>query len=202
MTILPPLEQREAAGINTVKRGIVYALHLLKTVAPLAIDIARTVSLGDTINARLLGRASLNYDETVYLLSGSNPLQGLAVLSTATVNHSYGTLEGATGGYALPTMPDSINTLELYLAWLTYSLIAIEAAQLPPKIDSVKISQGKNQDGFYLKWEYNFVYDYLTFAQTGNLIAAIDGVGSTPPPSQSTLFDNTSIINNSFVVTN
>lgn len=204
MTTLPPSEQREAAGITTIRRGIAYALHLLKKVSGTEVDIARQVGVSGTeINARMIARITMNYDESVYLLYGSNPLKGLQPLTTETVNHSYGNL-AAGNGYPIPTMPGEVNTLELYLVWLTNLLIATEAAQSPPKIDSVKISQGRNSQGFTLKWDYVIPFNYLTFAQTGNLIGAVD-IATTPDPDPdpvSTEFDNTTIINNAFLVGN
>lgn len=179
MTILPDKLTRDSLLIDTVERGIVFALLLLRNACTSkgkdysyynAIRIATNVRpSGNTFQSVINATAKIPYHSNAALLSGMDLLKNLKDLTDLTIAPNFNPLTPTANA---PTLPDEqlfVNTLEKYL--LFYSQIL--AAAVLPVVDRVKISfLEEDPKEPTLSIEYSLPIDWRKYLLTNNLIEA------------------------------
>jgi hypothetical protein len=206
---------RETLGIDTIERGIVFALLLLRNAGTregktgkyfnavrLSVSVRAT---GNTYQANLSATAKIPYLSNAALLSGMNLIQNIKPISDLTIAPNFNPLTPTNNPPTLPEEPNAVNTLEKYL--LYYSQIL--AASILPVIDRVKISfleEDPSEPSVLI--DYLLPIDWSKYLLTNNIIEATKLLATriiSEPIEEIpllTLIGNNNAIDNLFLVGN
>lgn len=211
MTILIDKATREILNIDTLERGIIMSLLLLRNAANAegkdgayfnSVRISTSVrQSGETYQANLNATAKIPYHSNLALLSGMNLIRNLKPLTTLTVTPSFRPLSPTPNAPLLPLEPAYVNNLERYLVWASKIL----AASLLPAIDRVKMSffeEDPKEPSVSL--EYSLPIDWKIYLLTNNLLEAskvtvssyLNDLDFDAIPSASNLLGNQSLVGN------
>lgn len=132
MTQLIPNSERDALGIDTLSRTIIYAVHILEYVTKDNIDLAENVGFvttsqasDDTVKTAFTAQVDLTYNEANALTSGFKlwgNINNLTAVASPTYLASLPTSPTPTN--SLPTEPTEVNTVEKYFYWACQILSA------------------------------------------------------------------------------
>lgn len=205
MTVLPARLSRLALGIDSVERGIVFALLALKQATLAlpdtnpnkeAISLVNTVSIVDgAYRATLAAKAVLPFDKNLYLQAAGSVSGSVLPLSDVEVS-VLGVSPTEGNYYPIPEDPPEIETLEQYLVWLS---LFWQQNFTNPTLNLVKFT---NYLANNLVLEYAIPFDYLTYLQTQNLLKAVLPQISGNEPEIPTFVGNNFLFNNSIYLAN
>lgn len=179
MTFLINKPTLDALGIDTLERGIVLSLLLLRQACTSAgkdspyyqaIRISTNVrAAGETYAANINATAKIPYQSSAALVSGMNLLKYLKPLSTLRVDPFFAPISPTPDAPALPQLPNLVNTLEKYLFFYSQVL----AASVLPIVDRIKISfleEDPKEPSLLI--DYLLPIDWDKYLLTNNLIGA------------------------------
>ncbi|BFM40734.1 hypothetical protein [Synechocystis sp. LKSZ1] len=205
MTVLPARLSRLALGIDSVERGIVFALIGLKQATlglpatdpnKEAISLVNTVSIVDGVyRATLAAKVVLPFDKTLYLQTAGSVSGSVLPVSEAEID-ILGTSPTEEEHFPIPEDPPEIETLEQYLVWLT---LFWQQNFASPTLNLVKFTNFLANN---LVLEYAIPFDYLTYLKTQNLLKAVLPQISGNEPEIPTFVGNNFLFNNSIYLAN
>lgn len=179
MTVLLSKQTRENLKIDTLERGIILSILLLRSAAnsgnvpglylnsvKVSTNIRQT---GESYQASFIGSAKIPYQSNPALLGGMDILENLKPLSTLTVTPNFLELKPTPNAPSLPAEPDRVNTLEKYLLWAAQIL----AASILPVVDRVKIAffeEDPKEPSLLI--DVNLPIDWSAYLLSNNLLAA------------------------------
>lgn len=179
MTVFINRSTRDALGIDTLERGIVLALLLLRNAGIAngkndpyysAIKISTNVrATGETYQANINATAKIPYHSNSALVSGMNLLRNLKEISNLTVTPTFNPLTPTESAPTLRDEPNTVNTLEKYLLWSSQVL----AASILPAVDRIKINffeEDPKEPSVLI--DYSLPIDWSKYLLTNNLIEA------------------------------
>lgn len=211
MTSLVIRSTRQNLNIDTLERGIILALLLLRNAANAegkegsyfnAVRISTSVrQVQDETIAVLNASAKLPYQSNLALLGGMNLFRHLKTISSLNVAPSFRPLTPIVNAPPLPYEPPTIDTLEKYLFWATKIL----GASLYPTSNLVKINffeEDPKEPSTLL--EYALPLDWKIYLLSNNLLEASkmlvnNYIGDTLPdgtPIASNLLGNQTLMGN------
>lgn len=179
MVLLPAKSVRDSLGIDSIERGIVWAILWLRTannhpsvaanfVYRNAIRIAFTVN---AISPRITSEIRLRYDSPISLRSAADFITNIKPFSAINPGDFLKT-SSATPDLAevMPADPPFVDTAEKYLGWLCFTL----AASTFPSVDYVKISPLEEASEPTLSINLSLPFNYQRWLVTGNLIVSVN----------------------------
>lgn len=200
MTQLLDKASRDALGIDTIARGIAYATLLLKSANYSKIELrTKEEFVNNSLKGTFLATITIDYVRTAFINSATNYLEGLLPIADSEQDELFSPLTPAGSGLPIPDDIPEVTNLESYLVWLLLEYYKAGLTLTTPDLTRVVITQGEDANRFYKKFAYFVNYSPIVYANTRNILEAIDS-GSNLTPS--TLFDNATIIDNSFFLVN
>jgi hypothetical protein len=188
MTVLASKSQRDSIGINTIERGIVYALLLLRysvksdgelSETPLpyrdAFRLTYTIrSVGGTQRAFIDGEIRLPYSPFPALKKAWSVAQNLSTVSGRDPNPFETTSAPYNDPLAphaqIPADPDWVNSLETYFGWLANLLMA----NTFPSLDYCKIQILEDAPAYpTFQVNISLPFRYQNYLLSGNLIDSL-----------------------------
>lgn len=174
--------QRDLIGIDSLERGIVFALTQIRNamikdnedVSKILIFQEIVQEVSGTI-VQLIIDVKLPYDSNIFNSKGGDCFDSIKEVSIQPVDYQGITLQSTIGNTALiPPEPSNIDTVEKYLAWCLSSWISMNKQQNLTTWASLgyfSFLEEAKPASFSAKVSLKF--DYETFNKTNNLIQSV-----------------------------
>jgi hypothetical protein len=209
MTSLIDKTTLESLGIDTLERGIVLALLLLRNAGIQdgktgqyysAIRISTSVRAGgETYQANINATAKIPYHSNTALVAGMDLIAHLSQISDRVVVPTFAPLTQTPNAPALPIKPNEIDTLEKYLLFYSQFL----AASILPTVDRIKISfleEDPTEPSVLI--DYLLPLDWGKYLLTNNLIEAVKLIPRSTTPAPDPNIPSLVLIGNSYAIGN
>lgn len=221
MTTLEPKTIRDAHGIDTFERGLVYAALLLRSsnislsnTSPAktnkyfnAVRIIANFAKQSTegVESSLSIQAKLPYQSQEALVEGGNFIENLGVFNNSEPpSFSVTCVRQQPIPFAMPHEPIWVDTLERYLAWCAHKLINGYLIKYPDQTPPVTSDFLEEESEPSLLIKAIIEIDTFVYLQRNNLVCAVvktigsaaDKSGNDATIGNLSVFDNLNIIGN------